>query len=395
MLYPLVWVAGVLAWAVLRRAEWPRGTRRLPVIVAATGWALFVLGPGMTSFPLMLVACLVLVLGHGLVAGIVYACVLVVTGVVVPLLLLGPQRLGAIVADGAFIAVMLAFGVVLAELVRRTDDARRATEELAGALRRSVAGERELAATQERARAARDLHDGLGHTLTLAGMSLDFATRTRHRDPERAWAEVDVAREHARVALEQMRALVRAQHPAGADPQVSRSPGEVSRAGAEDPVVGGVAGTEGVTGAGGVTGVVDVVDVVDVVEAVAAGFRGAGVDVRLDVGPDAERLDAETVRYVRHFVQEGLTNAVRHGGATRVDIGVRRAGDVVDLRLRDHGCGAARLEEGFGLRSLRERAGQLDGSFEACAVATPDAARRPGRDAPHEHGVELRSRVRA
>lgn len=362
--YATAWVGAVLSWVWLRRTG--RGTRLLPVLVAVAAWAMLVAGSGPTSFPLLLVACLVLVLGPGLWAGIGYVVALTATVVLAPLLVHGTQRLGVLLADAAFIAVMLAFAVVFAELVRRTDDARRANAELAGALRRSVAGERELAAAAERARAARDLHDGLGHTLTLAGMSLDFASRTRHADPERAWAEVDVAREHARAALAQMRALVRAQHPAaGARPGETTAPPVEGPAAVVDPVAPGVPGRDG-HGLG----------VLDVLEAVAAGFRGAGVDVHLDVDPhadpDAHPLGAVIVGYVRHFAQEGLTNAVRHGGATRVDISLRRvpgarcgsgggSGDVIELRLRDHGRGASRLEEGFGLRSLRERAAALGG----------------------------------
>ena len=52
----------------------------------------------------------------------------------------------------------------------------------------------DLALAEERARAARELHDGLGHQLTIAGMSLDYAVRALQSDPGDAWDEVKQAR---------------------------------------------------------------------------------------------------------------------------------------------------------------------------------------------------------
>ena len=62
-------------------------------------------------------------------------------------------------------------------------------------------------------------------------------------------------------------------------------------------------------------------------------------------------------------VQEGLTNAVRHGKADRIEIRVTRAGDVVMVSVRDNGTGCDKLEEGFGLRHMRERLEMLGGTL--------------------------------
>jgi two-component system sensor histidine kinase UhpB len=73
---------------------------------------------------------------------------------------------------------------------------------------------------------------------------------------------------------------------------------------------------------------------------------------------------------VFRLVQEGLTNAVRHSGADRVDVTVRHlegaAGqDRIWLRIADAGCGASpeTLLRGFGLRGMRERAELLGGAL--------------------------------
>ena len=62
-------------------------------------------------------------------------------------------------------------------------------------------------------------------------------------------------------------------------------------------------------------------------------------------------------------VQEGLTNAVRHGKADRIEIRVVRAGSEVTVSVRDNGTGCDKLEEGFGLRHMRERLEMLGGTL--------------------------------
>lgn len=71
--------------------------------------------------------------------------------------------------------------------------------------------------------------------------------------------------------------------------------------------------------------------------------------------------DEEDTLY--RVVQEGLTNAVRHGHADHIDICITRAGGVVTVGIRDNGSGCAKPEEGFGLRHMRERLELLGGSL--------------------------------
>jgi len=62
-------------------------------------------------------------------------------------------------------------------------------------------------------------------------------------------------------------------------------------------------------------------------------------------------------------VQEGLTNAVRHGKSDRIEIRITRNEDVVAVFVRDNGTGCEKLEEGFGLRHMRERLEMLGGTM--------------------------------
>lgn len=247
------------------------------------------------------------------------------------------------------VLILLFFGVLLGASLRayrdrlaERDRAVAAAEAATERLRRAADTEKELMLAEERARAAHELHDGLGHRLTAIRMSLEFAERMRGRDPEVAWMEVGSAREMSAEAMEEMRLWVRALSP-------------VRPASA--------------------TGVA-------AFEAIADSFRGTGVDVSVRAcGVDGE-LPQETELLLYRAVQEGLTNALRHGrarcvcialeGDTTADGGTCRR---VRLRIRSDLAPAVRetlapgpLTPGFGLTGLAERARALGGDIAAARV---------------------------
>lgn len=194
-------------------------------------------------------------------------------------------------------------------------------------LRASLVTERELVLAEERARSARELHDGLGHRLTLIAMSLEYADRVRATKPDHAWAEVASAASSARAALEEMRVWVRALNP----PRVAGNGAETF-------------------------------------EQIADAFRGTGLSVnvkhlgQLDPWPD------EVCLFATRLVQEGLTNVLRHARARSVHIDVRQSEQRIRIGIRDDGRGWSG-REGFGLRSLRERAEVLGGTLAPAAAA--------------------------
>src|SRR5699024_2854628 len=72
-------------------------------------------------------------------------------------------------------------------------------------------------------------------------------------------------------------------------------------------------------------------------------------------------LDVDEEDALYRVVQEGLTNAVRHGRADRISIRVTRTGDLVTVSIRAHGIGCGTLVERFGLRDMRQRLDVLGG----------------------------------
>jgi two-component system sensor histidine kinase DesK len=162
-----------------------------------------------------------------------------------------------------------------------------------------------LAVAEERNRFARDLHDILGHSLTVITMKSELAGRLVDTDPARARAELDEIQSLSRDALADVRRAV-------TDYRAPTLSGELARA------------RQALAAAG-----------------IAADLPGStdGVPSRL------RELFAWTIR-------EGVTNVVRHSGAAHCR--VRLSSDQVEVR--DDGRGPGDAAPGNGLTGLRERA---------------------------------------
>jgi two-component system sensor histidine kinase DesK len=174
---------------------------------------------------------------------------------------------------------------------------------------------RRLAATAERERIARDLHDLLGHTLTLITVKAELAARLAERDIAAAAGEVRELERISRDALRQVR-----------------------------EAVGGYR-------SGGLNG--------ELVNARVA-LEAARVTLTADLDPRGCPPSHDDLFAL--VLREAVTNIVRHSGARRCGVEMLREGTSVRLTIRDDGRGGA-LREGNGLRGMRERLSLLDGTL--------------------------------
>ena len=320
-------VATIVLLAIAATAWWFRMAGRyaraasLILSLCAVGLVTLVDALGL---PMLFTALVVLVVDWGMWVGLVM--VLVMSGVMAFMLYETADGdidtvVGQSILNAALFVLILLFGGLLRAFEQQHAELAEANVLLTEAMDAS----RDLVLAEERARAAAELHDGLGHQLTLVSMSLDFADRMRDRDPARAWAEVAHGSAIAKQALADMRLWVRALHPARLDQLTEPS----------------------------------------AFEAVADAFRGTGIDVRVEVGTD-ERLARPHALFAYRLIQEGLTNALRHAQATHVVFGVDRdAAGRLRLAVGDNGAGVAdgELRPGYGLRGLTERAEALGGTL--------------------------------
>ncbi len=275
------------------------------------------------GFPMVFTALILLVLDWGIWLGIMVS--LLISGLMVVLLyqIYGDQPGGASIIVGQAVTNTIQFILVLivAALLRAYNAQHAELVTVNAQLTEAMDASRDLVLATERARAAADLHDGLGHQLTLISMSLEYADRMREKDAELAWDEVANASATARQALADMRLWVRALHPARLDQLTEPSS----------------------------------------FEAVADVFRGTGLNVTVEVSTD-EQFDARQTLFAYRMIQEGLTNALRHARASQVVVTIAQD-DAGRLRLvvADNGSGNSEIRPGYGLRGLIERAEALGG----------------------------------
>ncbi len=175
------------------------------------------------------------------------------------------------------------------------------------------------AALAERRRLERNLHDGAQQRLVSLALQLHLLETHLAGAPEPARRLASSARRELDLAMQELRELARGLHPA---------------------VV-----TERGLAAG--------------LEALAA---VAALEVRIH-GASDERVD-EAAEACAYFVAaESVTNAVRHAGATRVDIRLRRLPGALHIEIEDDGRGGADPDAGTGLRGLADRVEALGGRF--------------------------------
>jgi signal transduction histidine kinase len=201
----------------------------------------------------------------------------------------------------------IAFVFVFSRIARREQQAR---------------GDRErLARAEERNRIAREIHDGLGHYLTVVHIQLEAARSYLTADPERAAAALTRAQQLTHEGLGEVR----------------RSVGLLRGAAVRRPLL-------------------------DALGALVDASTAAGVATRLCVEGAPRRL-AEPVEFTLiRAAQEALTNVRRHAGASgaAVTVGFCEPA-LVRLRVEDDGVGASEPGGGFGLAGMRERAALVGG----------------------------------
>ncbi len=172
---------------------------------------------------------------------------------------------------------------------------------------------RQTLKSAERERIARDLHDILGHTLSVVILKAELASRLIEQDPHRAKAEIEEVERIARNALAEVREAIRGYHSGNLRAELDK---------------------------------------------VTSTLATAGVSVETEY--DAAGLPVSHERVLALVLREAVTNIVRHAQAKRCTIRFARDEDVYRLEVKDDGRGGAR-EEGMGMRGIRERVEAIGG----------------------------------
>ena len=198
--------------------------------------------------------------------------------------------------------------------------------------RESAESAARVAVAEERSRIARELHDVVAHAVSVMVLQVGAV---RHKLPESMTEDSEALRrvERAgRTALAEMRRLLAAMRPDGDEAELVPQPG------------------------------------LDGLDSLLAEVGRAGLPVELHLEGDPYPLPRGLDLSAYRIVQEGLTNVLKHAGATDADVVVRYRPDEVEIEVRDNGNGRAGGDGmGHGLVGIRERVKIYGGEMSARA----------------------------
>ncbi len=196
---------------------------------------------------------------------------------------------------------------------------------------RDAERERLLAVAEERSRIARDLHDSAGHAITLIAVRAGAARLGRHQDPDRHLTTHEAIEDLARETVEEMDQIVAT-----------------------------------LRGGGSANGVVEAPPGLASLDTLIAHHTAAGLDVTLTTTGVLRKLGVGADQAAYRILQEGLTNAARHGSGSAT-IAVHFGAGAVELCVSNPATtdGAPRPGGGHGLIGMRERATLLGGDLDA------------------------------
>ena len=236
-------------------------------------------------------------------------------------------------------------------------------EERAARLERDRDAQGRMAASAERARIARELHDVVAHNVSVMVVQADGATYALGSDPGRTREALAAISATGRQALTEMRALLgvlrkddegRHDEPAG----LPHGAGYDREAVAAAP---GRAQTDVTASLAPVPGIDQLDDLLDQA-------RAAGLPVSCTIEGRPQRLPEGTALAAYRIIQESLTNTRKHAGpSAQASVLLRYTSDAVELVIADDGLGDAAASDGagHGLTGMRERAAMYGGSVRA------------------------------
>jgi two-component system, NarL family, sensor kinase len=212
-----------------------------------------------------------------------------------------------------------ALGIV-APLVAQTLRSRRLSRDLQESRSAAI-----TAIEEERRRLRRDLHDGLGPTLSGIAFTADAARNTITSDPAAADALLLGLRADAVAAVGEIRRLVYDMRPPSLD--------ELGLVAALRQQVSSIRAAD-----------------------------GRPMHVRVEAN-DLPPLPAAVETAAFRIATEAVLNSARHSGTDRASVHLRHKDDTLDVSVRDPGCGTSAWQPGVGLSSMRERAAEVGGTL--------------------------------
>ncbi|MBQ8322541.1 MAG: sensor histidine kinase [Clostridia bacterium] len=244
------------------------------------------------------------------------------------ILMLVAQSFGsvfALVVHFLVVQVALAFYRQFLRLDRALGELKESKKEL----EKAYAVVAEVTALEERQRIAKEIHDTAGHSITTVIMQTEAAKLIIDKNPSEAKSKLIAANLQAKHALEELRDSVHLLSGSNA--------GDTLKAALEDIIHESTDGT--------------------------------GITIRSEI--EDTQVSSAKYRFLCNTLKEGISNGLRHGGATAFWFELKREGNEIRFFLSDNGKGVKtdELALGFGLTSMKERARSFGGEVRVSSEA--------------------------
>lgn len=215
------------------------------------------------------------------------------------------------------------------ELLRSLEESNEALIAVNQQLSENISATKQLAIAKERSHVSKEMHDILGHSVTIVISLLELSKAAIYEDYNLASEKVTQGMEIIRGGiLELKKSMKKNSNDFIAANKLSE-------------------------------------DLVNLI----SGFEKSGVNVDFYYKKSDVKLSTDTYDTAYRVCQEGLTNALRHGKAKNVTIGVRFVERNIDLFIIDDGNGCGEVKKGNGLSGMETRVNELSGYF---SCGSPD-----------------------
>lgn len=213
--------------------------------------------------------------------------------------------------------------------VREKEKLARINNELEQAYKKLIensAVAQKLTVEQERTRMAREIHDTLAHTLTTSIVQLEACKKLASLDPSRLPVELEKAQELSRSGLNDIKRTIKALRP-----QVMEDKSFFA----------------------------------SILSIINEAMENTKVHITLNnVLPQDMKLASQVEIAIFRIIQESITNSIRHGQASEIEITIKQDNRRLQLYIVDNGIGCITIKKGYGMQGIRERMEGLKGSAE-------------------------------
>lgn len=206
------------------------------------------------------------------------------------------------------------------KLNRANEDLQAANKQMEEYARESIKN----AETQERNRLAREIHDTLGHSLTGIITGLDACVTLMDVAPDAVKTQLKDIADVARKGMTDVRRSVKALRPDALEKM------ELEKA---------------------------------LIQMMEETKKASNIEIEYCCTAELSHYNKDEEEIIYRIVQESITNAIRHGQATKIMIAISMEYNIMYIWIKDNGVGCTHIEKGFGLHHMEERLAMLHGSL--------------------------------